>query len=268
VERCFHRAFEENGLSTVVAILVSVALTAALTLLALPLVRRRDTLLYETRQALQARARHYRFIFFGYVIETVRHAVRIENLDGDAEVIRDFEKLRPNVGLLVGQIQGELLGSGVLDGNPSLRSVQTQERYQFDGSGAGTGVATFALQLDPPLRHDAPPVSFSVQMRFLQLHKMTRSGVKDAYRNDVFRREYSGVEINTPIHRLELEVVFPAGFEADVTAEVFYAGSEEIAGRESARVRPLLRYANSKAELVVDEPALTYVYAIAWMPAR
>ena len=243
------------------AILAATVLTAAMVALGFLARRWRNLLEAVRRKAATSPAS------FGYIAGRARMISVIHDLGGQTTVTRELLGLKPNEGFQISSLSSELSGSGTVKDNPTL-VTQPRNMSAFESGGKGTHTGTFKLTFEPPLKPADPPVAFAVAATFDGLHKMTRAEVKRAYQKDLFRNESSSLEVTVPVDHVELSVQFPAGFEADVFPAAFYAKTEVIAYEELARVRKGFKYEGGKAELAVEKPVLTYVYAIGWMPRR
>jgi hypothetical protein len=207
---------------------------------------------------------------FAYSVERVRSVVTISSLEGDANVLRELHEVRPTESMTMRSLHGKVSGSGEVTVPPALVSpiVGAPGDYVFSSALKAPGEASYEIEFKRPLSHNEA-IDLAVQTGFRHLHRMTRAEIGEAYRGDDFRNEYTAMTIDVPVGVLELEVVFPAGFKADVYGVVFYGDSETVAEAESRAVRDAVTpLTDSSFRLTIANPQLRFQYGIYWIPAR
>ena len=142
------------------------------------------------------------------------------------------------------------------------------ERVTFSSSIVGK-MAKFEFTFTPALRPEDPPFDYEIVTGFASGHLMSRAAVEEAYKNDNFKHEYYGVRIDVPVNVIELGVEFPAGFKAaELGATALYGKTEIVAEAEAARAAKALQHPSElQAKIRIEDPLLSYIYAIHWMPA-
>jgi hypothetical protein len=206
---------------------------------------------------------------FAYSIKRVRSVTTIRNMEGDAVVLRELFGVQPTQSMAMSRLYGKMAGSGEVVVPPRLKSITGGPGLrEFRSALTAPGALSYEIDFNRALSHDES-VDVAIEADFLRLHKMTRADIDREYRNDVFRHEYTAMTIDVPVGVLELEVVFPAGFEASAAyGVVFYGDSEIVADAESRAIRDIVDRSSGSLVLSVPNPQLRFQYGIYWLPAR
>src|ERR1035437_3752998 len=124
----------------------------------------------------------------------------------------------------------------------------------------------YQLEITGALSANDPPLDFEVEVEFSKSVLMCREDVEEAYRNDLFKRDYHSMDIEFPIDSLELSVVFPENFPVQLFAGVFNGRSEVLHEQEYTRVKGGFKADSRGATFSIDSPLIGFRYFIYWCP--
>lgn len=254
-----------------IQVLVIVGLAAFLTAIALLLSRwlglaRGRAEEAAARSAVQSAAVDQRG--FAYRAGLVRSTATIRNLQGDCLISRHMRGVSANPNFTMTVLRGSVSTSGAISGSPRLVEVAglAPERVGFTGT-TKENAGWFEFSFSPALTPADPPFQFTIDSDFTAGFLMMRAAVVQKYQNDAFNEEYYGVRVDIPVDAVEIEVQFPERFDAEVSAAALRGSTEIKVAEETARVAKQLVRKGSVATLRVEEPVLSYLYVIHWMPA-
>jgi hypothetical protein len=125
------------------------------------------------------------------------------------------------------------------------------------------------IEICGSLSPDTAFVGFEIRQPFERAFCTSRIEVEQAYKNDEWTTEYTGVLVQLPTGRLHLTVRFPRSFCApglEAGPVVFFGSGEKTHDAEIARIRPNFKLEDTVATLEVFQPQQGLQYAIYWMP--
>ena len=206
---------------------------------------------------------------FAYGADVAQGKLTVENLDGDCMIRRSLVGVRANDGFTVANMSGIVGTSGEVTLSPRLLNMAglPKDRVSFKSLVKGRA-GQFEFSFAPPLKSDDPPFEYTVEVSFERGTLMTRAAIEQQYKDDAFREEYYGIRVDIPVAALELEVVFPPGFQPRVGGTALYGDTEIVADAEGARVAKAVQQTSAGAKVRLEQPLLSYVYAIHWMPPQ
>ena len=206
---------------------------------------------------------------FAYRAGVAQGKLVVENLDGDCTIRRALHGVRANDGFTVANLSGMVSTSGEVTLAPRLLNMSglPKERINFRSLVKGRA-GHFEFSFAPPLKSNDPPFDYTVEVTFERGMLMTRAAIEDQYKDDAFKEEYYGIRVDIPVAALELEVAFPPGFQPRIGGTALYGDTEIVADAEAARVAGAVEPTSAGAKVRLEQPLLSYVYAIHWLPPR
>jgi hypothetical protein len=206
---------------------------------------------------------------YGLCVERVVHIETID-INGDSTRIRRHHGLKVmNEAASFGAVPGFYWtspGAQLVDG-PNLRIIQAPgHAIRLRKLPGEANHCRFQIEIQGGLTKNLPPVDYEIETKWKSGYRMTLEKVRDAYADDFFQKEYTGLELDVPADEILVEVTFPKAFAELVTfyPMVFMGSSEVFHSRERDRIQHCLQTNACGAALHVERPLLGLNYSIAW----
>jgi hypothetical protein len=207
-----------------------------------------------------------------YGFKARRSTMRLEiiDLDGTCRLMRRVEGIKVNRGHKLESLPGAHLLV-----NPSSRFIR-YPRLNKSGSRVKSpslvfqkkesNECIFQIKFEGGLTAKNREAAFGYESKVSRALLMTREEVEEAYKDDLFKKEYYSAEVDTPLDELVVQVQFPRGFDVEPRPGVFSPRGEVLDEIELRRISSGFERNNNTAELLVKDPLVEYTYLIYWLP--
>lgn len=205
---------------------------------------------------------------FAYSADSARCLCEIGNIAGDARHTWEYHGVSVRQGIQMDSIPGRFeIAAGRIAGQPLLsvksgfpKAVQLRVT-RFDPTNC-----EYLIGITGGLTAGDPKLDYSVVVDYIASFRMTRAAAELEYRTSSFHHEYLSMDIVIPLHQLDIDVLFPAGYAADAFSAVFIASTEVMDHDEVMRVSAGLTCTARGAHLTVSKPMVGRRYCIYWIP--
>ncbi len=229
--------------------------------------RKREALQREQQSASKAlsAAQKAKYGFFAQALHT-----KVELLDLEPSCLgtREWRGLQVAEGTAITAIPGFFsITSGEFTDYPGIaeKNADFPKAVLLRLLKAEKRVCEYAIEVAGTLTSHDPKLDCKIQYCQRGGFLMSREEVEDAYPVGTFRNEYQRVYIEIPLDEVQVEIVFPVGYNPEVFPAVFMGRSEVMDDMELHRVRSGFQRTERGGCLKVDKPLLGYSYAVYWV---
>lgn len=210
---------------------------------------------------------------FGYQIREVTSKVEFRNYEGAYDLTTSRKGVKiTKTGVTLPRLPGTILiehPSAQFETSPQIKNIShiPGKVAELKDEVLSDKQIRLYIQISPDGLTDSDP-EFNWEYK-LEAHSglcITKEEMEEEYKDEIFKNEYFFFDVKEPIDTLNLEVVFPVGYEVKAFPAVFYYGSKIINSVELQQTKEGFDESSINPRLIIARPKIGFRYAICWVP--